>query len=319
MMIMLAVVVLTVVALLPNRKTTSAPRTTPDTSPPPENAEQIISVENDNQIVENLTKTIDAVAEHQAEIDKVAKGIQNVPEEAPTFEPIPEINLGVDLMPLRGGAFWKYDIFGDPDLVRSNELTIRLVHEPEGQGAGLMEIELGERVDITPIYDTDGMRTGGFPFFVPRELLDTRPFRVEGTTLPKRRQLVAGAVWTEIQHRKLIYRYQDTHGKTQSLKADAVIKNRAHTRTFETVVVPAGRYGAFRIEWIGRVAITAAGRPILAHLTSEPFRRETMWVAPGVGVVKREISYLDRGISAQSVTLALKMFEPGQDCRFSDL
>jgi hypothetical protein len=55
--------------------------------------------------------------------------------------------------------------------------------------------------------------------------------------------------------------------------------------------VPAGRFSARRIDWTSRIELAAGARPVLDPLTAEPFRTEVMWVAEGVGIVRRRVEH----------------------------
>ena len=312
-----AVVVLVALALFPGLEP-SEPAPQKVSEAHASTSEQHIEIRNDRQVMRRLDETLDAVARHQDEINRAAN-VTKEPSSGRTYAPETPEPSGGELLPLRGGAQWTYRVSGSPDLASADSLIIRIVKEPEGRTPGLVETVFGDSHSLNPIVKKQGIQYGGFPFIAPRELADTRPIRLEGITLPKRAQMIDGAVWTEIQHRKLVYRYKDNRGKPHALKADATITNRANARPFETVAVPAGRFGAYRIEWIGRVEIEAGARKILEHLTAEPYRRETMWVSPGVGIVKREINFLEADRTDQRVTLVLEQHSLGQDRRVSDL
>lgn len=314
-----AVVVLVFLSLLPTQESPQIVSQNSDStnvlSSTPDNP---IFIEEDQEVKNRLDEALEALAKHQDEIDKASE-INKKETFGRSYEPIIKEPPDGELMPLCGGAVWTYNVFGSPELVTSDNMVLRILKEPEGQTPGLVETVFGESSKISPIYKKKGIQFTGLPFVTPREFLDARPHRVKGRILPTRGQMVTGAVWTEIQHRKLIYRYHDSGGKAHALKADATIKNRANAHPFETVVVPAGRFGAYRIEWIGRVEIAAKKRAVLEYLTTEPYRRETMWVTPGVGIIKREINYLAQDRTHQTVNIVLQHYSSGQDCQFSDL
>jgi hypothetical protein len=94
---------------------------------------------------------------------------------------------------------------------------------------------------------------------------------------------------------RIIHKYQDKFGIQQEQMAKAVQKDRAKAGKFESVEVPAGRFNAYCIRWRSRISIKVKGRPVLEALTTEPYRRETMWISPGIGIVKRIVAYLKNG------------------------
>ena len=274
----------------------------------------------DTRVSEKLDQVLDMVANHQSDIDEASASSERQSTSTERFSaPQPPMNGG-PLISVTAGTQWRYHVSGDAPWVTGEQLTIRLVSEPEGQTPGVVETRTDRTVTLSQFHVTnDTVRFDGIPFIAPEPLLGTRTIRTEGTLLPAQVQLVDGAVWFDIHHRNLIYRYRNKKGKIQELSAHAIIRNRAIAKGFETVIVPAGRFGAYRVEWLSRLTITAAGRPVLEHLTTEPFRRETMWLTPGLGIVKREVDFLMKGEKNRTVTLSLEGFTPGDDCIFSDL
>jgi hypothetical protein len=290
----------------------------PEKEPDPVGVEPLIR--DNNKIVDKLDETLNAVEKYQSEIAAIAAPTRPRATPEKKFAPPNADTKDAALISLIAGATWRYQVHGDESLTSGDTWTMRLVSEPEGSGPGIVETLFGEDVQLSPIYNDNGsIRFNGIPFVEPAELLGTRTISTKGELLPPQVRLIEGAVWTDIHHRVLRYGYRDKKGRHHELEARAVIRNRAHANGFETVIVPAGRFGAYRIEWLTRVDIEAEGRPILEHLTTEPFRRETMWVAPGVGIVKRNIDYLAVGRPSRTVTLSLTDYTPAGDCVFQDL
>ena len=117
----------------------------------------------------------------------------------------------------------------------------------------------------------------------------------------------------------MVYRYTDAKGREVEERARATERDRAQAGKFEALVVPAGRFGAHRIEWLSRVAIKSEGRPVLAYLTTEPYRKETMWLAPGIGIIRRNIVYILDGKVKHTIQFNLLNYEAAEDCVREDV
>ena len=74
----------------------------------------------------------------------------------------------------------------------------------------------------------------------------------------------------------------------------------------ERIVAPFGHFETRPVSWLSRLEIKIDGRPVLETLTTEPFRRETVWLAEGYGIIRRQIEYL--GVEKKQVTFDLARY-----------
>ena len=118
-------------------------------------------------------------------------------------------------------------------------------------------------------------------------------------------------MWTHGYERQVTHSIQDDRGRVHKRRARAEQADRATVLDRHEVVVPAGRFDAYRIEWTGRVSLLIGKRPVLDGLTAERFRTETTWFAPGIGMVRRRVSYA--GSAKDSVTFNLLSYERPED------
>jgi hypothetical protein len=138
--------------------------------------------------------------------------------------------------------------------------------------------------------------------------MDNRPVSVEGVFLPSKNSIVKGATWTCIFHRNLLYRTRDNNSKIIDEQVNSIQTDRAIVTGIEKVIVPAGIFEkAVKVEWSGRIEMEAdGGRKILKPLTARPFRKDIMWFAPGIGLVKRRIVY--SALPNKNVTFVLEKY-----------
>jgi hypothetical protein len=198
------------------------------------------------------------------------------------------------LMPIVSGSSWTYRVNGPPHLAPADTWTLSIESEPTEGEPGVIEVGFGDAREQRSLWIEDGkLRTDGLPLVEPMEFLGNRPNTVGGSLLASSASMIIGAVWTHEYGREVVHKITDDRGKTHERKATAQQKDRAIVKEVHEVDVPAGRFDARRIEWIGRVAISVGKRPVLDGLTSEPFRNETTWFAPGIGMVKRRVAYGD--------------------------
>ena len=313
--LILIVAVLLVVAMIPEKRSDQPPAARAASQPINSGNVDFDTSQStgEYQFRNNFDHTLSALEQHQSDLEKVnmltrrqgrSSGNPQVRQKyAPPAAPV----QGASVIPLIPGSVWQYQVFGDEKLVPEESWTFRIVNAPKEHLPGTAEVRFGKEVTVAELHVNDGsIRIDDFPLVAPIELAGTRTTSADGELLPPQVRMIEGAVWNEIQHRELIYTYRDKKGVSHSVNANAVIRNRAHVREFEQIVVPAGQFGAYRVEWISRVDIKAEGRPILEHLTAAPYRRETMWIATGIGIVKRDIDFLRDGKKEHSVTFALE-------------
>jgi len=140
-------------------------------------------------------------------------------------------------------------------------------------------------------FEGEDVRTDVWPLTEPVDFMHNAVEVAQGAFLPNPAIIGKGAVWEEVLHRKVVHQFRDVRGRFRQSDALAIQTNRANVDMYRDVTVPAGPFQAFGIKWISRVAIEVDKRPILLDLTSKPYRKETMWVARGIGVVRRSIAY----------------------------
>jgi hypothetical protein len=231
----------------------------------------------------------------------------------PTAAP-PGAGDGGLLFPARAGTEWVYQVTGPEKIVPSGRWTERIVSEPDGETPGMVEVGFGGARSLARLYAEGGsFRFDGLPFTAPLEMGRPSQATLEGELIPHPARLVEGAVWTMKTSTQIVHKYRDKEGVWQEQEAAAVQTDRAQAGKFEPVVVPAGRFGAHRVSWISRISIEARGRPVLEALTTDPYRRETMWLSPGVGVVRRIVEYLRDGRTRYRVLLELSSFSRPDD------
>jgi len=216
-----------------------------------------------------------------------------------------------ELFPLVVGSKWIYRVSGPEHLVSSDTWTLAIDALPGEEEPGSISVGFGDEREQRPFWLEDGqLRMDGLPFVEPLEFRGNRPEEVSGSLLPSAGSMVVGAVWTHEYERKVMHEITDARGKTHERKAVARQKDRAIAKEVHSVDVPAGRFDARRVEWIGRVAISVGKRPVLDGLTSEPYRHETTWFTTGIGMVRRRVAYGDS--MKDSVTFNLVRYErPG--------
>jgi hypothetical protein len=220
----------------------------------------------------------------------------------------PAVDVPHELMPLVAGSTWTYRVSGPAHLASGDSWTMSLRSAPSDGEPGVVEVGFGDAREERSIWLVDGaVRLDALPLVEPMEFLGNRPDEVSGTFLPSPASIVTGAVWSQGYLRKVSHRISDDRGKVHERKAVARQKDRAIVKELHEVDVPAGRFDARRIEWIGRVSISVGKRPVLDGLTSAPFRNETTWFTSGIGMVRRRISYGDS--MKDSVTFNLIRYE----------
>ncbi len=205
-------------------------------------------------------------------------------------EPLPSIPH--EYLPLVPGSAWVYRVRGPEKFVPDETWTLRLLSAPRGEEPGEVEVGFGTKLARAKIWhDSDVLRFGGLPLVEPVEFIGNRPTDVAGEFLPIAERILQGAVWTQDSERDVMYTYRDKRGKVHRVEAHAKQRDRALVEDFENITLPVGMYRACRVFWLSRIEIKAKGRPVLQDLTSEPFRREKMWIVSGIGIVRRRVEY----------------------------
>ena len=198
----------------------------------------------------------------------------------------------ISAMPLAVGARWTYHVDGPKDLLPGDEWTMEIRAVPADGQPGEVAVGFGVEREFFPIWEDDaGIRFAGLPYNAPLEFSGTRPSSVEGKLVPPRRGLVEGASWTQILSREVQHEMATPKGIMEKVAARGVQTDRALAGEVSDVIVPAGRFQARRVDWTCRLELVRNKRPILDPLTAKAFRTEIMWIAEGVGIVRRRVEH----------------------------
>ncbi len=204
----------------------------------------------------------------------------------------PVLNVAHEYLPLIPGSTWIYKVRGPRELVPDDTWTIKLLTAPSGENPGKVEVGFGDKLHAATIWlDGESLRFDGLSFISPMEFFSNRPRKVSGEFLPAGARIGEDAIWVHDLERDVIHEFRDKRGKIRKVPALAKQRERAHARGFENITTPVGMHRACSVEWMSRIEIFVDGRPVLQNLTSEPFRSETMWIVPGIGIVRRRIEY----------------------------
>ena len=217
---------------------------------------------------------------------------ETVKAEDPVKMPLPE-DVGEGPLPLFIGATWRYRVTDSRDTEGPRTFVLKIERAPERDEEGIASAGFEGEAKSFPVTDHDGdQRIAGLGFWAPLDFTDASESQLEGETFPRWVRLIDGAAWELWTEAEVTYRLANKKGLTKPHRGIAKARHRALAGKAETLTVPAGTFNARRIEWTSRVEIRTDDRPVLMPLTTEPYRRETMWIVPGVGIVKRSISFL---------------------------
>jgi hypothetical protein len=204
-----------------------------------------------------------------------------------------EAEQGDGPMPLFIGAEWKYRVTDSREAGMPRTYLLKLDKAPDNGTVGMLSAGFDGAVHSYPVRDRDGdQRIDGLGYLSPPMFGDGKNAEVEGETLPRRTRFIEGAAWELRSRRPVTYELADKHGLAKPHTGIAEERHRALAGKIESIAVPAGKFDARRVDWISRIEIRTDNRPVLMPLTAEPYRKETMWVVPGIGIIKREISFL---------------------------
>ena len=204
------------------------------------------------------------------------------------------MECGDALLPLFPGAKWQYRLARNADPGKA-ETWVFTVDRPPSEGAeGISSAGPPEKLRSYPLISNGGdLRLDGLGFLAPHAYLESSVVRVEGEALPGAKRFFEGALWELRVQREVTYRSAaNKRGILSDRRGLAEEHHRALAGELETVRVPAGTFRARRVSWTSRVNLRTDGRPVLMPLTSAPYRTETMWVTPCVGIVKRRITFV---------------------------
>ncbi len=207
-------------------------------------------------------------------------------------------------LPLIPETKWVYWVSGHRDLVSDQKWTMEVVTAPDENGRGVLEVGFEDQRSRAEVWLSNGsVKIDGLPFVEPERFLGNRARKVTGEFLPLADRIIDDAVWTHQYQRETIFKYQNRNGRWVKALASLLQKDRAKAGDMEKILTQAGTFQALRVMWLSRVDINIKGRPVLEKLTTEPYRKETMWLAPGYGIVRREIEYM--GEETKTVTFDL--------------
>ncbi|MCP4600268.1 MAG: hypothetical protein GY847_07010 [Proteobacteria bacterium] len=214
-----------------------------------------------------------------------------------------------DYFPLSIGTKWEYRTTGPKESIPQNTWTLESSTLPDDNNPGVLKFGYGDdRSHTMHIWrDGESIRLVGLPLVKPKELRGKSPGRVKGAFLPGTHQLITGAVWTQ----ELVWSIRSGQSKNKRRgragKTTAEQRDRAYVESIETTIVPAGSFEAVRITWLSRFFVKSKGRSDLNHLDDTLFRKEQMWLARGVGIVKRRIEY--SGKSNETISFDLEFYD----------
>jgi len=215
------------------------------------------------------------------------------PAPVPRVEPGSSATPAADtVFPIAAGSSWVYHVEGPDELVPEDRWTMEVVSLPEGAAPGEVVVGFGAQRASFPLWIEGGaIRLGAFPFVEPLELLGTSPTGIEGFLVPSRRDFGEGAVWSQSYAREGTHEMTTPKGDAVRVDVRGVQTDRALAGELADVTVPAGRFPARRVDWIGRIELKDGKRPVLDPLTAKPFRTEILWVSEAVGIVRRRVEH----------------------------
>ncbi|MCP4678824.1 MAG: hypothetical protein GY854_25720 [Deltaproteobacteria bacterium] len=267
-------------------------------------------------VLSRAREAANAINRRYEEMEQVVQGREKKMEDTSvpiaTTPPPPPLQGEHTYFPLIEDSIWTYNVTGNKKLIPGETWTMRVVKAPSADRSGILEVGFDGSHNLINIWREDGsIRLDGLPFVEPIEFFGNRATAVTGEFLPHPDRMVEDAVWNHDFKRNILYSYRDDNGNPHEILGQALQRDRAKAEGVSHVVVPAGRYEAYSVSWISRIDIKADKRVVLEQLTAEPYRRETMWVVPGIGFVKREIHF--QGKENRSITFHLvKYSRPGQ-------
>jgi hypothetical protein len=216
----------------------------------------------------------------------------------------PAMQVPHRFLPLIPESKWVYWVSGHEDLVSEQKWTMEVVTAPDEKGQGVLEVGFEDHRSRADVWLANGsIKIDGLPFVEPERFLGNRSEKVIGEFLPLADRIIDDAVWIHQYQREAIYDYYNRKGRPVKALATVLQKDRAKASGLEKILTRAGTFQALRVLWLSRVEITVKGRPVLEKLTTEPYRKEIMWLAPGYGIVRREIEYI--GDETKKVTFDL--------------
>jgi hypothetical protein len=200
------------------------------------------------------------------------------------------------LFPVAEGSLWQYRVTGADKYVPDELWTIQITRIPTEKKTGEIVTGFGQNRQARPFTLKNGtLKIDSLPLFNPLNLKNLHLISSEGRFLPKFKYIIKDAVWNLYFKLDFLYLYTDKKGKEIKEQATAYETNRAMAGEKEEIITPYGIFNAVKINWLGRVEIKTqkSNRKVLKELTTRPYREEAMWFAPGIGMIRRKIVYLD--------------------------
>lgn len=206
----------------------------------------------------------------------------------------PMMNIPHRLFPLVEGGHWKYLVTGSEELFSENAWSLFVERLPQGDTPGEIQMGFGENWVAYKIWqENEGVIIEGLPFSAPLRFLGNKATATSGNWLPPIKYIIEDAVWEYRMTRDIQYRSRGKNKKIFEESATGTQTDRATVKSFEKVIVPAGVFTAYQIQWNSRMDIFTKKnkRKVLENLTAKPFKHEKTWFAPGIGMVKRRVTY----------------------------
>jgi hypothetical protein len=190
------------------------------------------------------------------------------------------------------GSSWVYHVEGPRELVPDDSWTMEVRSLPAGAEPGEVAVGFGEERTMHPFWiDGGAIRLAALPFVEPLEFRGSRSSEIGGFLVPARRDFGEGAVWSQSYVREGTHEMTTPKGQTVRVDVRGVQTDRALAGELADVIVPAGSFSARRIDWTGRIELSAGKRPVLDPLTAAPFRKEILWVSESAGIVRRRVEH----------------------------
>jgi hypothetical protein len=298
---------LVVIGLMPEKKSSSRDRS----DPAGQDASGATGRRADDDSTDLIEKAHSAVAntnKHYTELERElnrpemlgGKLAEDAAREAATANKIfnkvlPATDVPHLYFPLISGSKWVYTVTGHRDLVVSRKKwTMKVIAAPEVGRAGTLKVGFDDSFKLIRVMlKKDGaINIDSLPFIEPLGYLGNKPIKITGEFLPNKVKIVKGSVWRNEYKREVMHDFYDESNRLHRVPAIVMQTERAQGAQLEQIPSPSGMFDTRRIGWVSRLSIKVKGRPVISNLTSKPYRRESMWVARGYGIIRRKVEYL---------------------------
>ena len=214
--------------------------------------------------------------------------------ESSAFPPASLKGVFHPLFPFVEGATWTYLVTDSSKLSPADTWSLKIVKAPAENSPGVVAMGFGDKRVEHPIHLTDGgIQVWELPFEGPLRYPHSEGTDYSGNWLPMTKYIINGAVWESGHRRNVLYQSRDKANRIVEEKAVVIQTDRAQLLRQEKVIVPAGVFQAHLVSWLSRMEIRAGkkGRRVLERMTTEPFKKETIWFAPEAGMLRRRVTY----------------------------